>query len=608
MVTTLNCNGIKKILQVSVRFWSQFIRINRGRKMKCKNILIKFIKDNRWSYIVGIITLFITSFVAMIIPKILGVITDGLDGKSMMPEEIYKNVALMMLIVIAVFILKYSWRYLLIGNCRKLECYLRDSLFKHLQTLPVSFYNNYKTGDLVAHAINDVQAIRITFGFGSIHILDGVSITLISILFMTQTINPKLTFFALAPVPIAVFIMIKIGNLIRLRFKRVQEAFSAISEKVQENIAGIRVIKAFSQEDEEVNNFLKYSHERVDSGMKLTKVSAALGPCTSICFGISFLLYIVYGSNEVIKGVISLGDYIAFNSYMMAIMGPVMHISRIIDVWERGIASYKRLDKIFSAPPGIVKNEEEVESCKIHGSIKIRNLCFSYPGATKNALENINIRLDKGKTLGIIGKTGSGKTTLINLLLRLYEVDEGQIYLDGTDINNIPVNVLRESIGCVPQENFLFSTTIRNNIEFFKNIYSDDEIEEAAKLSGVYENIASFPDGFETIVGERGATLSGGQKQRISIARALVKNPSILILDDSLSAVDTKTEDLILGNIKKVLKDRTGIIVSHRVSTVMHANEIIPMDDGKIIKRGTHKELNKQKGYYQKLYEKQNNQ
>lgn len=575
--------------------------------MKGKNFLLTFIKDHKISYIGGIIILLGTSFIAMLIPKILGIITDGLNDKSMSSAEIYKNVGLMMAIVVAVFILKYLWRYLLIGNCRSLECYLRDHLFKHLQTLPVSFYNDHKTGDLVAYAINDVQAVRMTFGFGSIQILDGLSVSLISIYFMISTINPLLTFLALAPVPIAVFVMVKVGKLIRVRFKRVQEAFAAISEKVQENIAGIRVIKAFTQENEEVDNFLKFSRDRVDTQMKLTRVSAILGPCAQACFGLSFLFYIVYGSLQVTRGVISLGDYVAFNSYMMAIMGPVMNISRIIDVWQRGLASLKRLDIIFSTPPGTASAEEEKEACALEGSLEIRNLNFTYPGAPGRALKNINIKLGRGRTLGILGKTGSGKTTLINLLLKLYDIDDGHIYFDGKDINSIPADVLRECIGCVPQENFLFSTTIRSNIEFFRPLYSDDEIEEAAKLSGVYENIAAFPAGFETVVGERGTTLSGGQKQRISIARALVKNPSVLILDDSLSAVDTATEEVILANIKRVLKNRTGIIISHRVSTVKHADEILFMDGGRIVERGTHEELMALEGYYRQLYKAQTN-
>ena len=576
--------------------------------MKGKQLLIDFIKKHKWSYIVGIIILVFTTFINMTIPKILGIITDGLNSRNLLQEQILKYVLLLLGVVVAAFAFKFVWRYLLIGNCRSLEVYLRDNLFKHMQTLPVSFYSDNKTGNLVAYAINDVQAVRMTFGFASIHILDGLAATLISIYFMANTINPALTLMALAPVPVAVFIMVMVGKQIRERFKKVQEAFAIISDKVQESISGIRVIKAFAQETEEVDSFLKYSRQRVDTQMQLTRISALLGPCAQVCFGVSFLLFIVYGSGQVIKGVITLGDYVAFNSYMMAVMGPVMSISRIIDVLQRGIASYRRLNEIFGMTPGIALYDGDSEISDIQGYLEIQNLNFTYPGAPKRALKNINVKLDKGKTLGILGKTGSGKTTLVNLLLRLYEVDDGHIFIDGADINSIPVDLLRESIGYVPQDNFLFSTSIRKNIEFFKNSYSDFEIEEAAKISGVYENIISFPEGFNTVVGERGTTLSGGQRQRISIARALVKKPSLLILDDSLSAVDTKTEEEILSNIRELLKKRTGIIISHRVSTVMHADEILFMDNGRIVERGPHKVLMELEGSYWSLFVAQNQQ
>lgn len=580
--------------------------------MKGKQLLVDFIKQHTRSYIVGIIVLIATSYVNMTIPKILGIITDGLNSKNMSRNQIVMYVLLMLGVVLLVFGMKFLWRFLLIGNCRGLETYLRDNLFKHMQTLPVSFYTENKTGNLVAYAINDVQAVRMTFGFGSIQILDGLSASIISISFMAGTINPTLTLMALAPIPPAIFIMVILGGLIRERFRKVQEAFAAISEKVQENISGIRVIKAFAQERQEVDNFLKFSQQRVDTQMRLTRVSALLGPCAQVCFGVSFLLFIVYGSRQVVKGVISLGDYVAFNSYMMAIMGPVMNISRIIDVWQRGIASYKRLNEIFDVQPGIMDSgeadfpsDDKTGISSSYDSLEIKNLNFTYPGASRRALKNINIKLDKGKTLGIIGKTGSGKTTLMNLLLRLYDVDDGHIFFDGNDINNIPVEVLRESIGYVPQDNFLFSTTIRRNIEFFRNMASDYEIEQAARMSGVYDNIISFPDGFDTVIGERGTTLSGGQKQRISIARALVKDPSILILDDSLSAVDTKTEEEILDNIRELLKKRTGIMISHRVSTVRHADEILFMDGGRIVERGTHDELIELEGCYYSLFKAQ---
>lgn len=570
--------------------------------MKGKQLLTDFIKKHKWSYITGLIILIATTMINMTIPKLLGIITDGLNNKNMPQQQMVRYVLLMLGVAVAVFVFRFLWRYLLIGNCRSVEVYLRDNLFKHMQTLPVSFYSDNKTGNLVAYAINDVQAVRLVFGVGSIQILNGLLSSVISIFFMAKTIDPGLTLIALAPVPVAVLIMVTVGRLIRERFKKVQEAFAAISEKVQENIAGIRVIKAFAQEKEEVDNFMKISRRRVDTQMKLTKVSALLGPCAQICFGVGFLFFIVYGSRQVIEGEITLGDYVAFNSYMTIIMGPIMMISRIIDVWQRGVASYKRLREIFDTPSAAGRNSGETDISGVKWNLEVKNLNFTYPGAARRALKNINFKLENGKTLGIIGRTGSGKTTLVNLLLKLYDVDDGHIFFDRTDINNIPTDVLRESIGYVPQDNFLFSTTIKNNIEFFRTVYSDYEIEQAARMSGVYDNIVSFPEGFSTVVGERGVTLSGGQKQRISIARALVKNPGMLIMDDSLSAVDTKTEEEILDNIRELLRSKTGILISHRVSTVKHADEILFMDSGKIVERGTHEQLIKLGGHYYNLF------
>ena len=576
--------------------------------VKGKQLLLTFIRDHKWSYVAGILILLFSSFCAMLIPKILGIITDGLDRRNMAREQIYQYVLLMLGAIILVFILKYIWRYLLIGNCRTVECYLRDNLFKHLQTLSVDFYSHHKTGDLVAYAINDIQAVRFMFGGGFVQALDGITISVVSIIFMANTINPILTVMALAPVPVAAVIMVRIGKLIRERFKKVQEAFADISDKVQENLSGIRVIKAFAQEQEEVLNFTKFSQARVDTQMKLTQASAVMGPSAQICFGFSFLFFIVYGSRLVMDGTISLGDYVAFNTYMITVMGPVMNISKIIETWQRGIASYRRLNEIFCVPPALEEAVSIADICEIKGKIEIRNLSFTYPEANRRALKDINIKLEKGKTLGILGKTGSGKTTLTNLLLRLFDIRDGHIFIDGIDINKIPVDVLRECIGYVPQDNFLFSTTIKSNIEFFKPVHSDDEIEEVSKLSEIYDNIMELQEGFDTVVGERGTTLSGGQKQRVSIARALIKDPSILILDDSLSAVDSKTEETILGNIRDVLKSRTGIIISHRISTVMHADEIICLENGRIVERGTHAQLMELEGNYFKLYKTQTNQ
>lgn len=567
-----------------------------------KKLLTEFILKYIWRYIIGIILIVSSSMLALIIPKLLGLIFDGFNMKSISYGQLMKYILLMVLVSLSVFVIKFTWRYLIIGNCRNVEVYLRDRLFKHLQTLSVDFFNTHKTGDLMAYAINDIQAIRMVFGGGFVQSLDAIVTSTFSIFFMSSMVNPRLTAIILIPIPITVIIVYYIRKQIRERFKKVQEAFAAISDKVQENISGIRVIKAFSQEKEEVANFETYSQARIDAHMNLTRVSGLLGPSIQICFGLSLLVFIIYGSQLVIDNVITVGDFVAFNSYILIIMSPVINITKIIEVWQKGSASYKRLNAIFMTKPGIDQVNEPENPLHIKGNIEIRNLNFYYPRSNRKVLKNINLKIEQGKTLGILGRTGSGKTTFANLLLRLYNIEDGHILIDNEDINNIPVDTVRDSIGYVPQDSFLFSTTIKGNIEFFKPIYSDDDIENAAKLSGIYENIIAFPDGFDTIVGERGTTLSGGQKQRISIARAIVKDASILILDDCLSAVDTETEHRILQNFKELLKDRTGIIISHRVSTLKDADEIIFLENGKVAEHGTHDELMQLHGQYYNLY------
>ena len=443
--------------------------------MRVKQILWDFIKKFKWRYIIGIVFLIITSFITSMIPRLLGFITDSLNNKMPL-SDIVRYLIILVGAAVGAFIFRFTWRYFLVGNCRYLECYLREKLFAHMQTLPATFYDNNKTGDLVAYAINDIQAIRRTFGFGFTAILDGVVVNTVSIAIMVRTINPVLTAMALLPTPFIVFILYKLRRKIRERFTAVQKAFAQISEKVQENISGIRVIKAFAQEEEEVEEFLKYSQTRVDTHMRLVRVSAAFWPLTQFMFGISIVFFIIYGSQLVTRGTISLGDYIAFNSYVMIIMRPIVSISRVIEIWQRGMASAGRLDKIFQEKgekgsnsiyvgPDIMmrKTEDRKHSLEasytyesLKGDIEIRNLDFTYPGSDEKALKGINLKIKEGETLGILGTTGSGKTTIANLLLRLYDVEDGRILIGQKDINHIPLKALRESFGYVPQDNFLF--------------------------------------------------------------------------------------------------------------------------------------------------------
>ncbi|NLY44923.1 MAG: ABC transporter ATP-binding protein [Tissierella sp.] len=564
-----------------------------------------FIKKYGFSYLVVIIFLISNIYLNSLAPRIIGNTFDALEVDGFNKDTILYYLGMLILVSIIGFITRFIWRYLIMGNSRKLECYLREELFKHLQTLPVEFYQERKTGDLLAYGINDISAVRMTFGPGLANITNSIGMSIIVVLSMSQAIHPKLTLYSLVPVPVIIYLMIKIGSLIRRRFTIVQENFAAISDRVQENISGIRVIKAYVQEKEEVEKFQILNDNMRESNIKMVRASSLLTPMMELCFGFSFMISLLYGSSLVKSNIISLGDFIAFNGYLTMIIRPIRSIGRVINISQRGMASYKRLDNIFKVKSDIVHNTGDPNLIDIHGDIEFRDLTFKYKNAEEPVLKNINLKIERGKTLGIIGDTGSGKTTLVDILLRLYNVDEGMVFIDGRDINDYSLSVLRENIGYVPQDNFLFSASIKDSINFSRDIYSDEEIEEATKLSLIYDNIVNFTHGFDTIVGERGVNLSGGQKQRLSIARAIIKQPNILIFDDALSAVDTKTEDKILDHFKEIMNGNTGIIIAHRISSIKDADEIAVMNHGQIIEKGNHEELLERRGHYFKIFKDQ---
>lgn len=569
-----------------------------------KNIILDFFKKNKIKYIIGIIFMLLSSFIQTLFPKVLGAAIDVLKENHFDTRIVKTKILYILLIGSGTFLCTYIWRNLVIGNGRKLECSLREKLFKHMQKLSPEFYNAKKTGDLIAYSINDISAVRMTFGPAAAMSINGIVVCISSIYLMSQAINWRLTLMSLLPIPLLVFFMLKIGKIVQKRFRHVQETFASISDRVQENIYGIRVIKAYVQEEDEVKNFEAISNEMMESNLSMVRVSSLLSPVIELCFSISFVLNLIIGGNMVLKNTITLGDFIAFNTYLTMIMGPVISIGRVINIFQRGMASLKRLNEIFNVVPKITDGAAMIEM-PVKGSINIKNLDFKYPGAEVFALKDVSVEIPKGHVLGVIGRTGSGKTTLVNLLLKLYNVQDGMVYIDGNDINDYELETLRSGFGYVPQDNFLFSASIKDNIKFFRDDYSDEEIEKAAKVSCIYENIENFPDKFDTLLGERGVNLSGGQKQRISIARAITMNPAVLILDDALSAVDTITESDILNNLKEIRKDRTTIVIAHRISALASADEIIVLDEGKIYERGTQEELLSKGGLYYDIYKEQ---
>lgn len=565
-----------------------------------------FLWENKWSYLLGFIWLLIVDSFQLIFPLILKAVTDELQNNLISLAGLIKYAIYIVLTGLVIGFGRYFWRIYIVGNSRKLEYQLRKELFNHLLILSPNYFNTHKTGDLMSHATNDINSVRMALGFGIIMTLDSIFIIILALISMARVASLKLTLIAIVNLPLIVLLTRRFGNAIYNRSKNVQEAFSNLTDMSQESFSGIRVIKSFTQEDLVTERFKGVNQDNLDKNLKLVKVSGSFRPLLEFIFSISLLITIFYGGKEAIKGNISLGDFIAFNAYLGLLNWPTRAIGQVINVLQRGSASMDRLNAILDEKPEILDSPNAISAPNLAGEIEFKEVSFKYPGSKFNALTDINFKLKKGDTLAIVGRTGSGKTTILNLLLRLYNLHQGEILIDGLNIDAYSLKSLRENIAYVPQDSFLFSKSIRENIGFaFDKELDIKEIHQAAKLSDLYENIIEFPQAFETILGERGVTLSGGQRQRTSIARALIKDSPLLILDDSLSAVDTETEDKILNNIKKYAQGTSTIIVSHRISTVQFADEIIFLDGGRIIERGNHKQLLDYKGAYKDLYDKQ---
>jgi len=537
-------------------------------------------------------------------PWLLGLITNGLKQGTMTYASLGKYAIIIVAIAVVIMILRYIWRLLIIGGSRLLEKELRDRFFAHLTMLSPRYYNMHKTGDLMAHASNDINAVRMFIGQGIAMATDSFFMIIASLIVVFMAIDWHLSLLALIPFPIMAASALIIGRFIRDRFEDVQRAFSNLTDMVEENFSGIRVIKAFVQEKAELKKFAKANKHNMDMNMRMVKLWGIMDPLMQFLSALSFIIVLYYGGMMVVNDQINVGDFVAFNGYLGMLIWPVISLGWVVNMAQRGVASMKRINVIMHEQPEI-SDENPLDIEEIQGNIEYRNLTFSYEPNLPPVLKNISFKVKQGETLAIVGRTGSGKTTIINVLLRLYRVEDNHVFIDDTDINRIPLKVLRESIGYVPQDNFLFSTTIAENIAFGLDSYTMEQIEQAARIAQLYDDVMSFPEKFNTIVGERGVSLSGGQKQRVAIARAIVKDPKILILDDSLSAVDTGTEERILKGLREVRHNRTTIIIAHRISAVKDADQIIALSDGQIVQRGTHEQLVNQPGLYKDLYEMQ---
>ena len=606
--------------------------------MKTFESVIPYIKKSWKKLALGIVVLIVVDALQLIMPMVIKGAIDGLSTEGYRQADILKASFIIVLLSVGMIILRYLWRMLISANAYVIELGLRKKLYNHLMKLSQNYFNFAKIGDLMALATNDLNAVRMLLGMGLIAGVDIVFLATASFIFMVY-INLNLTLMAIVPMILIPFCMRYFGSKLHNRFKLVQDSFAKLSGMIQESISGIRIIKAFTQETAELKKMQGFSNDFVDQNIKMAKISGLFHPLNGVVISLSMIIILVLGGRSVILGHITIGDYIAFFSYLGMLIWPMFAIGWIVDMYQRGSASLNRLNEIWATAPEIIDDmDTDHDIIEIIGSLEIKNLFFRYNTAVKEntsdeithehhseqhqrctAAQNptifkgISTSIKSGQTLAICGRTGSGKTTFIDLICRVYdyepaknsEAGEYGIYIDGHELRKIPLKLLRESIVMVPQDIFLFSDTIANNIALGNPEASREEIENAAKAAAVYNDIIEFEKGFETIIGERGVTVSGGQKQRIAIARALLTNPKILILDDALSAVDTKTEKEILGNLIKLRGNMSNIIIAHRISALCHAEKIIVLHDGIISETGTHQELLNSGGLYHELYEKQ---
>ncbi len=564
-----------------------------------KGILKRLLKY-KWSIVLGILSLLIVDAAQLIIPlvvrKSINLIQSG--QATMKILGVYALYILGLTLVIA--ILRFFWRYFIMGTARKVERDIREELYYHFIKLSASFFNKEKTGELMALVTNDTDAIRMASGMGLVQITDIIVYSTFSLAIMFK-ISPLLALYALLPLPLISILISFSGRLNYKYFKEVQETFSHLTEKIRESITGIKVLRGFSQTEGQIRDIGVTNEVFLRKNMKLAKVSSLFEPAIQLGATLSFAILLFFGGRKVILNEISLGDFVAFSSYLGMMIWPMIAIGFMVNIVQRGSASMDRIERVLHIEPEI-KNLPTTRRIEIEGNIEVKNLTFSYT-PDRPVLMDVNFRLKKGQKLGIIGRTGSGKSTLCYLIPRIFDPPEGTVFIEDSDVKYLDLAEIRKAVSFVPQESLLFSTTIRENVSYGKENATEEEIIRALHLAEIYDEVMTMPKGIDTLVGERGLTLSGGQKQRIAIARAIVKNAPIFILDDALSAVDTETEIRILTNLSEFLSSKTTLIVSHRVSAVMDCDEIIVLEDGKIADRGTHEELLSREGFYRHIYE-----
>jgi len=567
--------------------------------------LYAYMRRYRWGYLWGSLSCIATNAAAVQFPRVLGWAVDKLQKGQADHRMILLFAALLVGISLVKGAFLYAQRWILIGISREIEFDIRNDLFSHLEKQDSGFYQHYRTGDVMARMTNDLNAVRMLLGPALMYSANTIFFTIFALYFLLH-LSPWLTLVALAPMPLASILVQYLGHRIHDRFERIQASFSEISSQAQENYSGARLIRAFAREDSQIGLFEKLNRQYIARSLRLVQLMGMLWPTLEFILGVSMVITLLAGGHLVIQHRISVGDFVEFNTYMILLIWPIIAVGWVINLFQRGTASVQRIDELLQAKPAIddrIADFSVGPDTVLRGEIEFRHLNFGY-GETP-VLRDVSLKIPAGSSLAIVGPTGSGKTTLVSLLSRLYEAPVGSLFVDGRPVRDYPLAVLRHNIGMVPQETFLFSCTIRENLTFGRPDASSEEILEAAEAAHIRTEFEEFPQGYETVVGERGVTLSGGQKQRAAIARALLRRPAILILDDALASVDTYTEERILGGLGSYTSASTTILISHRVSTVRNADKIAVLDRGRIVEIGRHEELLGLDGYYAGLYQKQ---
>ncbi len=571
--------------------------------------LLPYLLRYKKTLLIGLIAIVGSNIFTVIQPHFIGKAIDnlkfGIETHTLDSSQLLIYALAIVGLTIVAGVLSFATRQTIIVVSRHIEYDLRNDFLKHIQKLSHSFFQNTPTGDLMAHATNDIGAVRNVVGPGIMYPSDTL-VTFVMVITMMLIKDWQLTLLALIPLPLVSFAVFKLGKLINIKFQERQEQFSILTTRAQENLSGIRVVKAYVREDYEIELFKNLSWEYLKKNIVLAKYQAIIWPTMFLLVGISLVISIYFGGLRVIEAKMTIGTLTAFFAYLIMLIWPMIAFGWVINLLQQGAASMGRLGKIFDTQPEIKDDENTNHSVEnIFGTIEFRNVTFKHKKSPQPTLKNINLKIEKGMTVAVVGYTGTGKSTLISLISRMYDVTGGDLLIDGVDIKEIPVEVLRSNIGFVPQETFLFSDTISNNISYGIDGEDESKVIQAAEAAQLMKDVKEFPSQFETLIGERGITLSGGQKQRTSIARAIIRDPKILIMDDALSAVDTYTEEEILKSLKRVMQNRTCIIISHRISTVKDADLIVVLDKGTIVERGTHEELVGFGGIYADLYAKQ---